>query len=262
GTATVKRIEGLAADTAYEVRVRASNAAGAGDWSPSASGRTGASDGAAEGDVRLVDGSTEQEGRVEIYHNSEWGTVCDDRFVSEDAEVVCRQLGLTGGETHTRAAFGAGTGTIWMDDVQCAGSESRLADCPFGGWGLHNCRHTEDVGVSCGAASGNSLASATVSGSALTLRYDRPLDGGSVPAPGDFVVAAGSAAGGGGGPGGIGRRARRRSGADADATGRRVGGRVRQLSARGDAPPAGRVVQPGADADRPAGPAGRTARSG
>ena len=192
GTSTTKRIDGLAADTAYEVRVRASNAEGAGDWSPAASGRTDAADGAAEGDVRLVNGGTAEEGRVEIYHDGEWGTVCDDRFVSDDAKVVCRQFGYTGGEAHTRAAFGAGTGTIWMDDVQCAGSESRLADCPFGGWGLHNCRHSEDVGVSCGAASGNSLANAMVSGALLTLRYDRALDGGSVPEPGDFVVATGS----------------------------------------------------------------------
>ena len=191
GTGTTKRIESLVADTAYEVRVRASNAEGAGDWSAAASGRTDAvegTDGAAEGDLRLVDGDTVQEGRVEIYHDGEWGTVCDDRFVSDDAEVVCRQLGYSGGEAHTRASFGEGTGTIWMDDVQCAGSESRLADCPFGGWGLHNCRHSEDVGVSCDAA-GMSLASATVSGALLTLRYDRALDGASVPSPGDFVVA-------------------------------------------------------------------------
>ena len=192
GTTTTNRIGSLTADTAYDVRVRASNAEGAGDWSPAASGRTDAADGPAEGDVRLVGGSTEQEGRVEIYHNNEWGTVCDDRFVSDDAAVVCRQLGLMGGQAHTRAAFGAGTGTIWMDDVQCAGSESRLADCPFGGWGLHNCRHSEDVGVSCGAASSMSLTRATVSGAELTLRYDRTLDGGSVPSPGDFVVATGS----------------------------------------------------------------------
>ncbi|MYD96801.1 MAG: hypothetical protein F4X98_05385 [Gammaproteobacteria bacterium] len=147
---------------------------------------------AAEGDLRLVGGTTVEEGRVEIYHNGEWGTVCDDRFASNDAAVVCRQLGHTGGEARRQAAFGEGTGTIWLDDLQCAGSESRLADCPSAGWGVHNCRHSEDVGVSCGPAAGASSTSVTLSGSLLNLRFERALDAGSVPAPGDFVVAAGS----------------------------------------------------------------------
>ena len=189
GTATSQRIENLLADTEYEVRVRASNSVGTGDWSTPTSDRTNASsDGATEGDVRLVNGSTEEEGRVEIYHANEWGTVCDDRFVDDDAEVVCRQLGLPGGRTRTAAAFGAGTGRIWMDDVRCEGHESRLADCPFRGWGRNNCRHSEDVGVSCGASSEMRLNHSTLSGAVLTLDYDRPIDHRSVPSTSDFVI--------------------------------------------------------------------------
>ena len=48
-----------------------------------------------EGDVRLLEGSTRLEGRVEICSNNVWGTVCHFGWGTADARVVCRQLGLS-----------------------------------------------------------------------------------------------------------------------------------------------------------------------
>ena len=147
--------------------------------------------GAQEGDVRLANGSDEHEGRVEIYHSGQWGTVCDDYWSQSDAEVLCRQLGYTGIATgYTRAHFGQGADPIWMDNVRCGGDEERLADCAFAGWGVENCRHSEDAGVSCGASSSTSLSNAFLSGPVLTLQYNGNLSSESTPSPRDFVVLA------------------------------------------------------------------------
>ena len=125
------------------------------------------------GDIRLVGGSSYLEGRVEVCFRGNWGTVCDDEWDQNDANVACRQLGysdrgknkylsscrgysftLVGAKAVTsegsrppRAVdlYGRGTGTIFLDDLECSGNESNLFECIR----KSNCQHDEDAGLVC-----------------------------------------------------------------------------------------------------------------
>ncbi|PIK43385.1 laccase-type phenoloxidase [Apostichopus japonicus] len=92
----------------------------------------------------------DHEGRVEIYLNGSWGTICDDYWDKVDADVTCRQLGYSAAITAVSSAgYGEGTGQIWLDDVQCGGSEHNVLSCANRGVGVHNCGHGEDAGLKC-----------------------------------------------------------------------------------------------------------------
>ncbi|CAM9716966.1 unnamed protein product [Lampetra fluviatilis] len=122
-------------------------------------------------EVRLVGGGNACQGRVEVLYKKFWGTVCDDFWELQDAEVVCRQLGCGSAVSAPgNARYGAGSGRIWMDNVQCNGSESQLSQCRQNGWGTHDCSHVEDASVVC------SLESPQLNCTSQSLELQIPLD--------------------------------------------------------------------------------------
>ena len=58
-------------------------------------------------------------------------------------------MGSAVAEAFGVAHFGAGSGEIWLDEVECTGEEDRLIDCEANTIGVHNCAHSEDAGVIC-----------------------------------------------------------------------------------------------------------------
>ncbi|XP_048475014.1 scavenger receptor cysteine-rich type 1 protein M130-like [Rhincodon typus] len=102
-------------------------------------------------EMRLVNGKHRCEGRVEVFYNGTWGTVCSESLDIHDAEVICKQLHcgvLISIDYYTRL-FGAGRGPIWLDEVDCLSHETTLWECQTEPWGQHNCEHREDAGVIC-----------------------------------------------------------------------------------------------------------------
>ncbi|NXS74556.1 C163A protein, partial [Pandion haliaetus] len=100
--------------------------------------------------IRLVNGPNRCAGRVEVFHEQQWGTICDDGWDTDEAGVVCRQLGCGAALSALGSAhFGQGPDPIWLDNVNCTGKEASLSECKAQPWGSHNCKHGEDAGVAC-----------------------------------------------------------------------------------------------------------------
>ena len=143
------------------------------------------------GDLRLVDGTLTDgagnlcEGRLEIYYDGQWGTICDDYWTKPNADVACRALGFAGGSVENYNRFrnsyfppGDRDQPIWLDDVQCGGGESGLLECPANPIGRHNCKHAEDVGIRCIKSEGPFI---------VNMEFNDPPGGDGTYDPGETV---------------------------------------------------------------------------
>ena len=82
-----------------------------------------------------------------MYYNGQWGRVCADGWNLNNAEIVCRQLGF--GPAIAAAFYEQGSGQVWLDDVNCDGTELAIENCSHNGWGINNCDSEEDAVVEC-----------------------------------------------------------------------------------------------------------------
>ena len=57
---------------------------------------------------------------------------------------MCRYVGRV-----INNKYGAGSGKIWLDNVECEGNETFIGDCSHRRWGSHNCKHQQDVSITC-----------------------------------------------------------------------------------------------------------------
>ena len=104
------------------------------------------------GDVRLVGGPSQLEGRLEIYHESIWGSICDDGWGEEETTAACSQVTegvVREGSRRLASKYGPGpggkyTGKIWLDSIHCPAGASTLFDCVTEHWGSSDCNHEED----------------------------------------------------------------------------------------------------------------------
>ncbi|XP_077977747.1 uncharacterized protein LOC144433313 [Glandiceps talaboti] len=98
--------------------------------------------------IRFIGGGVPYAGRVDIYLDREWGTICDIGWDDIDAEVVCTELGYPFGGKVKK--FAEGTGPVWFENVDCSGTEKTILDCTDqNDKGKTSCGHSQDAGAAC-----------------------------------------------------------------------------------------------------------------
>ncbi|XP_053387316.1 uncharacterized protein LOC128551050 [Mercenaria mercenaria] len=99
-------------------------------------------------DIRMADGPSSTNGRVELKSLDTWGTVCDDYFGMQEANAICSMLEYPPAVSYfVGAHYGPGTGPIFVDDLSCGGDALHINNCTYITY--DNCDHDDDVSVVC-----------------------------------------------------------------------------------------------------------------
>ena len=101
-----------------------------------------------DGSLRLVDGLSQHDGRVEVYYFGQWGTVHAGQWDLLDAIVVCRQLNYSTANT-TKEYSCSSSASVWLPYVHCTGLENELTQCRNAAPRLHPPCYYKDAGVDC-----------------------------------------------------------------------------------------------------------------
>ena len=101
-------------------------------------------------ELRLADGRGPCDGRVEVKLQGRWGTVADDAWDMDDAEVVCQQLGC-GSAASTKFTWRISqvSSPVMLVRVNCNGTEKAIWDCNIQGWGPYSCPRDYIASVVC-----------------------------------------------------------------------------------------------------------------
>ncbi len=102
--------------------------------------------------IRLANGSGSYEGRLEVFFQGEWGTVClpEELDYGKMPQTVCNQIGAGNWKASLTRKFGPGVGRIWLEGIRCNGDEDGIDSCKYPAWGAVTCDHSMDIGVKCG----------------------------------------------------------------------------------------------------------------
>ncbi|KGL79941.1 Antigen WC1.1, partial [Tinamus guttatus] len=107
-------------------------------------------------------------GRLQVFYNGSWGSVCSNSMTSSTVSLVCKQLGCgDGGFLETDLPYRKVSGHTWLDHVECGKRNSSFWQCPSDPWNPQSCDdQREETHITCND---------------LTQRQERESGGVSVP---------------------------------------------------------------------------------